>query len=206
MTRTIFRNVPCPGCGRVYAIGFFASVNLSGWKQWPDGWGYGDLHHLQTELRGCSCGALFWPKGSWFQTNETDLSVITEPDAEPEPEPDEEPEPTPKGWFARWRSKKPKQDSLTDILNRVEDQWPKIPVIHPVSNMAGLYRVLCDGSVTLDHATELEIRKWLWWTWNHPSRGLDFVPGDVGLDVSEEEKEANLVRAKNLSFKNIINN
>lgn len=86
-----------------YAIGFFASVNLSGWKQWPDGWGYGDLHHLQTELRGCSCGALFWPKGSWFQTNETDLSVITEPDAEPEPEPDEEPEPTPKGCFVSWR-------------------------------------------------------------------------------------------------------
>ncbi|KPF90302.1 hypothetical protein IP81_15635 [Novosphingobium sp. AAP83] len=73
-------------------------------------------------------------------------------------------------------------------------------MIHPVDDMAGLYRVLCDGNVVLDHETELEIRKWLWWTWNHPSRGLDFVPGDVGLDVSEEVKEANLARLNLFQF------
>lgn len=198
MTRTIYRDLSCPCCERVYAVGFYASVNLSGWKQWPDGWGYGDLHHLHTELRGCPCGALFWPNGSWFQTSETDLSVIIEPRVEAEP--DEETEPKPKGWFARWRSKKPRRDSLSDRLKRISDQRPKIPVIHPADNMAGLYRVLCDDNVALDHETELEIRKWLWWTWNHPSRGLDFMPSYVGQDVPEKVKEANLARLNCMRF------
>ena len=143
-------------------------------------------------MLGCPCGVLFWPNGSWFETSETDLSIITAPDGEPEP--DEERQPFSKGWFVSRRSKKPKRDSLRDRLKRISDQWPKIAVIHPVDNMAGLYRVLCDTSVILDHATELEIRKWLWWTWNHPSRGLDFVIDKNFPDVSEKVKKENLER------------
>lgn len=68
-----------------------------------------------------------------------------------------------------------------------------------VNNIAGLYNVLRDSIVNLDHATELEIRKWLWWTWNHPSRGVDFVSGDSGPDVSEEEKAENSVELNKIS-------
>lgn len=189
MSRTRFLTIPCPGCGTFYAVAQHATNNFTEWQQWPDGWGYGPLYQLSTKLRGCPCGTLFWPDGRSFKTRELDLSDITEPDLAPE----HEGEPEPASWFARMFHRKRKPDSLEQMLRQIRSQWPTLPIIHP-TKIAGLYGVLLDRDVALDDETELEIRKWLWWTWNHPQRQLDFIPGDVGPDVSEQVKEDNFRR------------
>lgn len=197
MSITRYPTVTCPGCGTFYAIAEYATNNFTEWRQWPDGWGYGPLYHLSTKLRGCPCGTLFWPDGRSFKTREYNLSDITEPDLTPEPE--EKPET--KGWFASLWSRKRKPDSLQERLRRVRAQRPTLPIIHP-AKITGLYRVLQDENVTLDDETELEIRKWLWWTWNHPQRDLGFIPGEVGPDVSGDVKKMNIKRLEALKFKN----
>jgi hypothetical protein len=193
MSRTRFLTIPCPGCGTFYAIAEYLSINFTEWRKWPDGWGYGPLYQLSTRLRGCPCGTLFWPDGRSFKTREFDLSDITEPDLTPEPE--DEPEPS--GWFARLLYRKRKPDSLQQILRQIRAQRPTLPIIHS-AKVAGLYRVLLDSDVALDDETELEIRKWLWWTWNHPQRDLGFIPGDAGPDASEEVKGYNFIKMNNL--------
>lgn len=186
MSRSTYKICACPRCSIEYAVLECTFNNFTGWRQWSDGWGYGSLYNLQTALRLCPCGTLFWPDGNHFEVHGLEPSEIYENSPEPEIEPSRL-----RLWLKRWWPKTVENTNFKYILRKIAEAYPKQPIIHPVK-MTNLYAALSQSVPALDRRTELEIRKWLWWEWNHSSRGLPFMKHDNGPEVSQAEKELNL--------------
>lgn len=189
MTRERDRLCLCPNCGKFYAFSESISVNFSGWRQWSDGWGCGRLYSRFTQLLGCNCGTLFWPSGMAFKVRNHNLSDIIEIDMERL----EEKTPAPKSWWGGLFDSLAGSCIGSSKLDFLVHKRREYPLIFP-AKISKLYDVLFYSKPNLDHKTELEIRQWLWWVWNHRNRDLIVKPSDIGPDVPDSEKEANLHR------------
>lgn len=178
----------CPNCGKLYAFSEPLSINFSGWRQWSDGWGDGPLYSLATSLRGCPCGTLFWPHGAAFKVHDPDLSEIVE--ANLERVCNEAAEPT--SWMHRYirRAFSIRKLNFVGIPSRTH------PLILP-AKISRLFNVLTCSEPAFDLKTEIEIRQWLWWGWNHDSRNLN-IKLDMASGASVAEREENLRRLLSL--------
>jgi hypothetical protein len=49
----------CPACDRPYSGSWYSSINFSGWREWSDGFAFGDLYKPDPgPVLRCPCGAL----------------------------------------------------------------------------------------------------------------------------------------------------
>ncbi len=95
-----------------------------------------------------------------------------------------------RSWFRALLRKKTRADDIGEQI-RATRSIIQGDIIHPVS-IAGLYSALSCDDVSLDHPTEIEIRKWLWWLWNHPNRANPLAHIDHGPFATEDEFKSNL--------------
>lgn len=181
----------CDSCNREYSLVEDTFNDFSGWRKWSDGWGCGTYYSLRTRLRLCPCGMLFWPNGTCFKVYNAEPSKIVK--HEPDPDPDSEllGNSKSRSWFQCLLRTKTRADDIGERKRAIRSIIQG-DIIHPV-NIAGLYDTLSCDDVSFDHATEIEIRKWLWWLWNHPSRAIPHHYADQGPFGSEEKIKSNLI-------------
>jgi hypothetical protein len=131
---------------------------------------------------------LFWPNGTSFKVYNAEPSKIVK--HEPDPDSELVSKSKSRSWLGDLFRAKTRADDIGERI-RATRSIIQGDIIHPV-NIAGLYDTLSCDDVSLDHATEIEIRKWLWWLWNHPNRANPLSNNDLGLFATEEEIKSNL--------------
>lgn len=97
--------------------------------------------------------------------------------------------PTKRRW---WGLRAPKANKPNPWMLR-PDPYAHLSTIGP-ARLGGMLDGLNGGHTNLDNQTELEIRRWLWWSWNHATRGMQgWMLADVP-EASQDMKRENLER------------
>jgi pentatricopeptide repeat protein len=190
MSRLVATVYSCDSCSREYSLVEDSFIDFSGLRKWSDGWAWGTYYNLRSALRLCPCGMLFWPNGTCFKVYNAEPYKIVK--HEPDPDPDSEllGNSKSRSWFRGLLRAKTRADDIGERIRPIQSII-QVDIIHPV-NIAGLYDTLSCDDVSFDHATEIEIRKWLWWLWNHPNRANPLAHIDHGPSTTEEKIKSNL--------------